>query len=37
MAPSRFHATYVMAHLIPRLLAACRDVDSDVSEIVVVS
>jgi len=37
MAPSRFHATYVMAHLIPRLLAACRDVDPDVSDIVVLS
>jgi len=37
MAPSRFHATYVMAHLMPRLLAACRDVDGDVSEIVVLS
>ena len=37
LAPSRFHATYVMAHLMPRLLAACRDVDPDVAEIVVVS
>jgi DNA-binding transcriptional MocR family regulator len=37
MAPSRFHATYVMTHLIPRLLAACRDVDADVSDIVVIS
>ncbi|NVK13023.1 MAG: hypothetical protein HWE35_02485 [Rhodobacteraceae bacterium] len=34
-APSRFHANYVMSHLMPRLLAACRDVDSDVSAIVV--
>ncbi|NIZ62581.1 hypothetical protein DL239_16540 [Sedimentitalea sp. CY04] len=37
LAPSRFHATYVMAHLMPRLLAACRDVDPGVDEIVVVS
>lgn len=37
LAPSRFHATYVVAHLLPRLLAACRDVDPDVDEIVVVS
>lgn len=34
-APSRFHANYVMAHLMPRLLAACRDVDSAVSAIVI--
>ena len=37
MAPSRFHATYVMSHLAPRLLAACRDVDPDVTDIVVLS
>ena len=34
-APSRFHANYVMSHLMPRLLAACRDVDGGVSAIVV--
>lgn len=32
-APSRFHATYVRTHLIGRVLAACRAVDSDVAEI----
>lgn len=37
MAPSRFHATYVMSHLAPRLLAACRDVDPDVTDIIVIS
>ena len=37
LAPSRFHATYVMSHLVPRLLAACRDIDRDISDIVVVS
>ena len=32
-APSRFHATYVTTHLQVRLLAACRAVDADVSEV----
>ncbi|MDW4499251.1 hypothetical protein R5H30_14760 [Sulfitobacter sp. D35] len=32
-APSRFHAAYVQTHLGARLLAACRDVDADVSEV----
>lgn len=36
-APSRFHANYVLANLKPRLLAACRDVDDQISEIIVVS
>lgn len=36
-APSRFHANYVAAHLTQRLLAACRDVDPDVSAVVVVA
>jgi DNA-binding transcriptional MocR family regulator len=36
-APSRFHATYVMSHLKRRLLTACRDVDSDITDITVVS
>lgn len=35
-APSRFHAAYVQNHLTSRLLGACRDVDSDVSEIQIV-
>ena len=36
-APSRFHANYVAAHLARRLLAACQDVDADVSAVVVVA
>ncbi|MEP2714933.1 hypothetical protein [Pseudophaeobacter sp.] len=36
-APSRFHANYVLSHLKPRLLAACRDVDAQISDIVVTS
>jgi chromosomal replication initiation ATPase DnaA len=36
-APSRFHANYVLSHLKPRLLAACRDVDDQISDIVVLS
>ncbi|WP_278923804.1 DnaA N-terminal domain-containing protein [Pseudophaeobacter profundi] len=36
-APSRFHATYVLSHLKPRLLAACRDVDEQISDIVILS
>lgn len=34
-APSRFHANYVMSHLMPRLLSACRDVDDTVTTITV--
>ncbi len=36
-APSRFHANYVLSHLKPRLLAACRDVDELMSDIAVIS
>ena len=36
-APSRFHAAYVQTHLASRVLAACRVVDPDVSEISVES
>ena len=36
-APSRFHAAYVQTHLERRLLKACRDVDSDVSELRIVT
>lgn len=36
-APSRFHANYVLSHLKPRLLAACRDIDPEVSDILVIS
>ena len=36
-APSRFHANYVLSHLKPRLLAACRDVDELISDISVIS
>ncbi|MFK7869411.1 MAG: hypothetical protein AB8B58_09245 [Roseobacter sp.] len=34
-APSRFHAAYVQTHLSTRVLAACRDVDGSVAEIVI--
>ena len=34
-APSRFHGTYVHTHLTARVLAACRAVDGDVTEVVV--
>lgn len=36
-APSRFHAAYVQTHLASRVLAACRVVDPDVTEISVES
>jgi len=36
-APSRFHASYVQAHLSERILAACRAVDEDVSDVVIVA
>jgi hypothetical protein len=36
-APSRFHANYVLSHLKPRLLAACRDVDALISDITIIS
>ncbi|WP_300038278.1 hypothetical protein [uncultured Roseobacter sp.] len=36
-APSRFHAAYVQTHLERRVLAACRDVDADVSEIRIIA
>lgn len=32
-APSRFHGAYVQTHLERRILAACRDVDADVTEV----
>jgi hypothetical protein len=32
-APSRFHAAYVQTHLTARVLAACRLVDPEVTEI----
>lgn len=32
-APSRFHASYVMAHLVPRLLSACRRIDPSVTDL----
>ncbi len=35
-APSRFHAAYVQTHFTARILAACRAVDDEVSEIRVV-
>ncbi|MEL6808946.1 MAG: hypothetical protein AAFO97_14315 [Pseudomonadota bacterium] len=35
-APSRFHGAYVQTHLERRILLACRDVDSDVTEIRIV-
>lgn len=34
-APSRFHAAYVQTHLIGRVLAACRVVDSEISDITI--
>ncbi|MDO5759035.1 MAG: hypothetical protein Q4P24_16510 [Rhodobacterales bacterium] len=34
-APSRFHSSYVQTHLSARLIAACRSVDAEVSEVVV--
>ena len=36
-APSRFHAAYVNTHLMARLLAACRSVDGEVSELIVLA
>lgn len=35
-APSRFHGAYVQTHLERRILAACREVDGDVSEVRIV-
>ncbi|NRB05556.1 MAG: hypothetical protein HRU30_20085 [Rhodobacteraceae bacterium] len=35
-APSRFHAAYVQTHLERRLLAACREVDPEVTELRVI-
>jgi hypothetical protein len=35
-APSRFHGAYVQTHLERRVLAACREVDGDVTEVRVV-
>ena len=35
-APTRFHAAYVQSHLTSRLLAACRAVDGDISDVVIV-
>jgi DNA-binding MarR family transcriptional regulator len=34
-APSQFHASYVLSHLKPRLLAACQDIDPSISELLV--
>lgn len=36
-APSRFHAAYVQAHFQPRILAALREVDPDISEVVILA
>ncbi|MEM9576970.1 MAG: hypothetical protein AAF999_08140 [Pseudomonadota bacterium] len=36
-APSRFHAAYVQTHLAARLLAACREVDGEVSELRIIA
>lgn len=36
-APSRFHAAYVQSHLERRVLAACQEVDAEVSEIRIVT
>ncbi|MFV0514770.1 MAG: DnaA N-terminal domain-containing protein [Jhaorihella sp.] len=36
-APSRFHAAYVNTHLLARLLDACRSVDDEVSELIVLA
>ena len=36
-APSRFHAAYVQTHLEPRILAALRSVDEDVTELRIVT
>jgi hypothetical protein len=35
-APTRFHAAYVQSHLTNRILAACRAVDGEVSDIVII-
>ncbi|MGB3244250.1 MAG: hypothetical protein WBB25_06935 [Sulfitobacter sp.] len=35
-APSRFHGSYVQTHLEGRVLAACRAVDEDVTEVVII-
>ena len=32
-APSRFHGAYVQAHLERKILLACREVDSEVTEL----
>lgn len=37
VAPSRFHAAYVQTHLATRLLAACRSVDDDITEVAVIA
>ncbi|MFS4583568.1 DnaA N-terminal domain-containing protein [Phaeobacter sp. C3_T13_0] len=36
-APSRFHGNYVTGHLHDRLLATCRDIDSDVDMLTILS
>lgn len=36
-APSRFHAAYIQTHLERRVLAACQDVDADVSELRIIT
>lgn len=36
-APSRFHASYVQTHFSSRILAACRAVDADVSDVMVIT
>ena len=34
-APSRFHGAYVQTHLLARVLAACRAIDSDIDEVAI--
>ncbi len=36
-APSRFHAVYVQTHLERRILAACRSVDDEVTEVRIIA
>ena len=35
IAPSRFHATYVVTHLKARILSACRDVDDTITNVMI--
>jgi len=34
-APSRFHASYVMSHLLNRVISACREVDDQITAVVI--